>query len=122
MPRRRRGELPPEGGGFFRVHNEPLVVADPDTIRINRGRALFHNLGLELQGYAGTRVDYDRGDPVHTLTGPVPVHHDPSESLAAIGRSIPESRIPTANFTDQGISDGSYLSSYEDALWYRGGR
>lgn len=112
--RQARTALPPQPIG--RVHVEAAVVADPDTANIQRMRAINLNIGKGLQGYAGTVVGYDRGDPAVSLTTVMPGGNMPTAALAQVGRIADQA--PPATIQDIAMSDPS-LDPYQSLLWQR---
>lgn len=60
------------------------LQADPDTATINRILTLQRTIGAGLNGSNTDVVGYDRGDPAHSLTGPIEGAPNPTTGYAAV--------------------------------------
>lgn len=95
---------------------ETVLVALPDTRAINYVGALGTVLGRGLAGHAGTPYGYDGGDPMVTLTGPVPGRPTPTAAYAKIAGPNPAKPIP--QYSDLALTDPA-LDPYMALLWQR---
>lgn len=117
---RTRRAVPPETrSDDFGYDRDVALVARADTISVNRNRALNYRIGVGLQGYSGTAVGYDRGDPANSLTTVLVGTPSPTLALATIGRIADATAMaPPAEITDIVMSDPA-LDPYQALLWNR---
>lgn len=102
----------------------PVAVAAVDTANIDRERALRQQIGHGLQGGAGTVVGYDRGDPTHTITGPIPTgraQRNPTTAFAAMRYRDEQRTLPQSQANELGSTD-PHTNAYRDAKRARIGR
>jgi hypothetical protein len=114
----RRGARPTrEVAVLPNVHPQAILIADPDTPSITRERALRHQTGRQLQGHSGLVVDYDRGDPAHSIETVMLPRHLPSGAYARLGMADAQ-RLPTTEIYDAATTDAE-LSAYQASMLAR---
>jgi len=119
---RRRQSRPSENPAVLSVVPEIGLTAVPDTLSINRERALLYSIGVGLQGYAGTAVGYDRGNVANSMTTVIDPLSSPTSAMANVGRIADAANMaPPAEITDIVMSDPA-LDPYQALLWNRIGR
>lgn len=107
--------------GAHRAHNVRALVADPDTATLGRLGALRGAIGRTLNGEAGPSSGLrgvDRGDPVVTLTGPVPASPSPTNAIAAVTAGTGAGYKPTMTVQDTAMTDPN-LDPYNGLLLAR---
>lgn len=98
------------------------LEAEPDVRNIQRDRGLRWQIGRTLQGDSGAVIDYDRGDPAHSLEAVVPPRTTPTQAIAQVSRiqdqavigGVPE--ISGVPMTDPN------LDPYAALQWWRAAR
>lgn len=116
--RSRRAQQPPAQIQAVGVQAQAVAVASPDALNIVRERSLRNQLGHSLQGQTGTIVGYDRGDPAHSITGPVRAQALPSAAMARVGYSDAQRFTDPAQIYDLGTTDPT-ANAYQAALLAR---
>lgn len=120
MFRRARSTAPPRSTPAVLpgLHVEAVLVADVDTGAINRERALRQMTGRQMQGVAGSVIDYDRGDPAHSFMGVVAGVPSPARAYARIGRGLDQAQLANGEVYDLATTDAE-LTAYQQAMLAR---
>lgn len=103
------------------IYASPVAVAAPDELNQVRERSLRHQLGHGLQGGSGTIVGYDRGDPGHSVTGPVQNVPSPTSAYARLSYRDEQRILEQPQVYDQASTDPE-LDAYQASLLSRIGR
>lgn len=104
-------------GGTVGVYAAPVATAAPDTVNINRDRAIRRMIGRGLQGHSGTVIGYDRGDPANSITAVMAPMHSPTQAIAQVGAKD-QILLAQPEIYDQASNDPD-LSAYEQNLFRR---